>query len=378
MRYPGLALSILSIALLQGCGEKDLSPEQKAYVSKLESELVTTKKDIDSANKASSSYSGGLLKALIETRVEILKTNQALLEQRILSVQSRGSTKIETAVTQQDDVLASKLAEEIAQIKSEIKAARDDAAQYSGGLIQVMKLSTVATKEQSLAMLEQRHLVAKYGLKLVSLSPSAATISPPIEVSSPPTPTVEQLLPPGSGPLGLEAGLSVDLIEKMSGEKLQLSDEAENLYMLKSPPKSNSSFDAYYVVVSPTVGLCAIRAIGKQIDTNSHGTQLRSSYDEMKSALTGIYGKPQNLEYLTQGSIWREPNDWMMGLYKQERAHWSKWEGKQSSPLKSNLSMVAVGAIALASDSGYVRVEYAFNNFTACTEEIKKKSQGSL
>ncbi|WP_288076485.1 hypothetical protein [Pseudomonas sp.] len=380
MRYPGLALSVLTIALLQGCGERDLSPEQKAYVATLEAELANTKSEVDASSKAASAYAGGLIKSLMEVRLEILKTNQALLEQRILAVRSGGGTKIGTIATKPDEQLAAQLATEVAQLKASIQAAQAEAARYSGGLVQAMKLATVATQEQSLAMLEQRYLVAKYGL-YGGFSAPARDQSPqpaPAPAHKESSSVVPDKLPAGNGPFGLEQGLSVDLIEKMAGESLRVSDDSENLYVLGSPPKPNNSFDTYYLVVSPTVGLCAVRAIGKPISTNGYGSQLISRYDEMKSALSGVYGKPQSQEYLGEGSIWKEPSDWMAGLYKQERAHWSKWEGKQSSPLKNSLSVVAVGAIALGHDSGYVRVEYEFSNYGACTEEIRKKSQSSL
>lgn len=378
MRYPGLALSILTIALLQGCGERDLSPEQKAYVATLEAELANTKSEVDASSKASSAYAGGLIKSLMDARLEILKTNQALLEQRILSVRSGGGTKIETTTTKPDEQLAAQLAAEMVQLKSSVQTAQAEAARYSGGLVQAMKLATVATQEQSLAMLEQRYLVAKYGLYGGFSAPARDQSPQPAAAHKESSSVAPDKLPAGNGPFGLEQGLSVDLIEKMAGESLRVSDGSENLYVLGSPPKPNSSFDTYYLVVSPTVGLCAVRALGKPISTNAYGSQLISRYDEMKSALSGVYGKPQSREYLGEGSIWKEPSDWMTGLYKQERAHWSKWEGKQSSPLKNSLSAVAVGAIALGHDSGYVRVEYEFSNYGACTEEIRKKSQSSL
>lgn len=86
MRKQGFFLLLLVVSALQGCGDKDLSPEQKAYVDKLNTELAATKLEIDSAQQSASAFSGGIINLLATTRLEILKTNQELLEQRILSV----------------------------------------------------------------------------------------------------------------------------------------------------------------------------------------------------------------------------------------------------------------------------------------------------
>ncbi|MCU1753521.1 hypothetical protein [Pseudomonas helleri] len=166
MRTYGYFLVFWAVFMLQGCTEKELTQEQKAYVSQLESELSKTKQEIDSANQSSApryswlttdsanqssaNYSGGLIKDLITTRVEVLKTNQALLEQRILAVQSKSSVTVATVASNADEELASKLAAEIAQTKVDIASAKAEAAQYSGGLILALKLSTIATSEQTL------------------------------------------------------------------------------------------------------------------------------------------------------------------------------------------------------------------------------------
>lgn len=164
MRKLGISLVLSSVAVLGGCGPKDLTPEQRAYLSKLDGELSHTKSEIESAKQAAASYSGGLIKALIATRVEVLQTNQALIEQRMLAVESGSPVKVETTASVPDEALASSIAGEIQSVKTNINAAKIDAANYSGGIILSLKLSAIATTEQSLAMLEQRYLVAKFGL----------------------------------------------------------------------------------------------------------------------------------------------------------------------------------------------------------------------
>lgn len=375
MRARGFVVCILAIAMLQGCMEKDLTPEQKAYVSRLEAELSQTKQSIDEASKSASAYSGGLIKDLISTRIEILKTNQALLEQRILAVQSQGGVKIETTASKPDEEAASKLTIEINKAKAAITSAKVEVAQYSGGLIQALKLSTIVTSEQTLAMLEQQYLVAKYGLNPVrpSVLPSPESNSTPVASSQ--TTGKPDLLPPGGGPFGLEVGVSGDIIEKMTGETPRLVKESENLYLLDSAPKPNDAFEQYGLVISPTVGLCVIRGVGKTIQTNNYGHQLQSSYEAMRDSLAAIYGKPKTYDFLMPGSIWKDSNDWMMGLYKQDRTLAAEWKGPG---IKNNISGITIDARALGTDKGYFVVEYVFSNNPDCSAELKKQKTDSL
>jgi hypothetical protein len=355
--------------------EKDLTPEQKAYVSRLEAELSQTKQSIDEASKSASAYSGGLIKDLISTRIEILKTNQALLEQRILAVQSQGGVKIETTASKPDEEAASKLTIEITKAKAAITSAKVEVAQYSGGLIQALKLSTIATSEQTLAMLEQQYLVEKYGLNPVrpSVFPSSESNSTPVASSQ--ITGKPDLLPPGGGPFGLEVGISGDIIEKMTGETPRLVKESENLYLLDSAPKPNDAFEQYGLVISPTVGLCVIRGVGKTIQTNNYGHQLQSSYEAMRDSLAAIYGKPKTYDFLMPGSIWKDSNDWMMGLYKQDRTLAAEWKGPG---IKNNISGITIDARALGTDKGYFVVEYVFSNNPDCSAELKKQKTDSL
>ena len=378
MRTYGYFLVFWAVFMLQGCTEKELTQEQKAYVSQLEIELSKTKQEIDSANQSSANYSGGLIKDLITTRVEVLKTNQALLEQRILAVQSKSSVTVATVASNADEELASKLAAEIAQTKVDIASAKAEAAQYSGGLILALKLSTIATSEQTLAMLEQQYLVSKYGLLPVRAAmqvlPTKSSVPVPSVAAIQPA-AAPDLLPTGTGPFGFESGISAEIIEKMTGETPRLIKESENLYFLDKAPKPNDAFEQYGLVISPTVGLCVIRAIGKSIQTNDFGHQLQSSYDSMRDALTAIYGKPKIYDFLMPGSIWKDSNDWMTSLYKQDRTLAAEWKGPG---IKNDISSIAIDARAASRDKGYFVVQYDFNNKPECTAELKKQKNDSL
>ena len=373
----GIAAVCAMAILLSGCWKKELTPEEKTLVSSLTSELQRTQQEIAAAATTSSSYSGGVIKLLADARAEILKTNQALLEQRIQSIETGAPVKIESVITAPNKAAAASIATEIEATKANIAASKAEADQFSGGLIHALKLSVVATQQQTLAMLEQKYLIAMYGL-----NPSTATA--PLPVPSTPSALPDSpaqtkaSIPAAAGPLGFAGGQSQEEIEGMTGDSLTVIDEAQNLYGSSRSPKPNAAFESFALVVSPTLGLCQIRAIGKTINTNRFGHQLQSDFDEMKEALTGAYGKPQMLDHLMRGSIWKEADDWMMGLYKKDRVLIAEWSASTATPLKNNLESIVMSARALGADSGYYMLQYSFTNNAACEAERKTKAQGSL
>lgn len=372
------ALLISAVILSAGCLQKELTPEEKELVGSLRTELMATNESLQAAKSQDQKISGGLIKALITVRIEILETNQALIQQRINAIESGAPVKQVTTVSTADPQLAKSLESEIEREKAELGSAQRD-AQASGGLIGVMKAAAAATKEQTLAMLQQRYLSAKYGLTPSPL-PQQAPLPTAAALPAAPTPSssVEPDIPAGNGPFGLEAGISKEIIERMTGEILVLRDEAQNLYTIGNPPKPNEAFQTYALVISPTVGLCQIRAVGKTINSNDYGHQLKDAFTELQNALTSVYGKPQVLDTLLSGSIWKEPRDWMMSLYKKDRSLIAEWNSTKATPLKSDIATITMVARAQRNDSGYMMVQYSFNNEPACEAELKRKASGSL
>jgi hypothetical protein len=80
------------------------------------------------------------------------------------------------------------------QPSDDLLAARAEAARFTGGLVHSLKLSTVATLEQTLANLRQQHALSKFGLLLpqpqTPQSESAATSPNATEIDNDaPSPT---------------------------------------------------------------------------------------------------------------------------------------------------------------------------------------------
>lgn len=376
-----LIATLVGITMLTGCGPQELTPEQKQEVSALKAELSQTEGEISAAKEVDQQFSGGLIKNLTTARLEVLGTNKALLEQRINAIESGAKIDVVVSGTKPDPELAASIKTEIDNLTVKINEAKADASQYTGGLIQVLKLSAVATEEQSMAMLQQKYLTAKYGLAEVKLAPvqdNAATASGKKEATSKTTQEQPPLLPPAEGPFGLEAGLTQKNIEDMIGAKLKPLPDSVNLYTSDTLPKQNADFEMYGLLISPKAGLCQIRAVGKNIDTDSYGLALKSRFEDLSSSLSSLYGKAETTDLVLEGSIWKEPQDWMMGLNKKERFLSATWKGTKETPLKNNIDTISIEARANSSLKGYVYLQYSFTNNDVCQAEIEGAKKSSL
>jgi hypothetical protein len=178
--WPPIAIAI-TMAVFLGCAPS-LSPEQKEQVKSLQGELSLLRMEIASAQADESRYAGGLIKSMIVIRLEVLKTNEALIQQRILAIE--GWAKIETSVKAAvpDASRAASLAKEIEAQRRKLDDAKAESDRYAGGLVKALAETSVATTANTIAMLEQARLTAQYGLlapqlPVGSVSPTAVQIS---------------------------------------------------------------------------------------------------------------------------------------------------------------------------------------------------------
>jgi hypothetical protein len=174
--FSALTCSVL-IASAQACMPAQLTPEQEAEIASLKGELSTIRADVEQAKKEDAALSAGLVKTLIAVRLEILRTNEALIQQRIHALESGASVTVVLNATDPDPLRAAELLNEIEIQKAKLADARQEANRYSGGLVQVMSLAAAATTANTLAFLEQEYFAAKYGLALPRVD-SAAIVKP--------------------------------------------------------------------------------------------------------------------------------------------------------------------------------------------------------
>jgi len=218
MRYSGLLipLFLLSLALVTYEAQAQ-SPEIVRKIEALKSELEQLRSEVVEAEEKNASLAGGLVKALVETRIEIIKTTASLIQQRIHALESGAKITLEVSGTQPDEELAQRLKLEIETQLAELKNAREEAAKYSGGLVAAMKQATVATQEQTLAMLRQRYLSAKYGLPVI-LPPATGGIGSEQGVLGIPSSRTSPVSPDVPADVNTEV-ISVKLLSKRFAEQ---------------------------------------------------------------------------------------------------------------------------------------------------------------
>lgn len=201
--------------------------------------------------------------------------------------------------------------------------------------------------------------------KLVdSLRQSTVPVRPPSAEQQP-----QDLPKPTTGPFGLAKGISVATLQKLVD--LAPVPSTPGVYKATRVPKGSGDFESYTLVVGPHQGLCKIAGIGRNISTSSQGIELRSAFDRLESMVAERYGTGSRIDQLLPGSIWQEPNDFMMGLVKKERHLETYWlKDKPDAHLPPDIEAISLEANGLRSDVGYMDVSFEFNNFDACQKEI--------
>jgi hypothetical protein len=162
----------------------------------LAGEITSLDSEIAAAEAESAKYASGLLKGLIESRVQTLKQTRAMLNQRRKAQDYNVS--VQYIVDGKPFQLPPDAAGQMASLEAEIEKARRqivaqqaEVARYAGGLVQAMALTTLATQQQTLAMLEQRRLAIRYQLPQYlafanTSAPSPAPASPLTVTGRPP------------------------------------------------------------------------------------------------------------------------------------------------------------------------------------------------
>ncbi len=71
------------------------------------------------------------------------------------------------------------------------------------------------------------------------------------------------------------------------------------------------------------------------------------------------------------GSIWNEPEDWMMASLKDELMYGYTWDQRN---MPNNVKTIFLSAGAMSRDEGYILVEFAFNNEKDCENRAQDKA----
>jgi hypothetical protein len=169
-------------------------------------------------------------------------------------------------------------------------------------------------------------------------------------------------------------GMTLAQVKSQTGSEPKLVQD--DLYEV-DPPNKNNLFESYVVRIHNTYGVYMIKAIGKNIETNGYGIGVKTAFDQLLASIERTYGKYKKTDELLRGSIWNDPDDWMMALRRNERFLFASWDREIGSTLSPDLKSIAIAAAALSSSRGYVSLDYYSINYDTVNEE-KKTSQDSV
>jgi len=146
--------------------------------AELDRDIAAIRAELDSAAKEGEKYSSGLIKSLIDVRVETLRTNEAMLLAKKASflrridllyiVNGRASERVSEAGLKN-------MQEDIFEVRKRVAEAELKAQAYTGGLAQAMALATTETERLALAQLYLAYYSYKYGIFTSNLGSPAST-----------------------------------------------------------------------------------------------------------------------------------------------------------------------------------------------------------
>ena len=174
------------------------------------------------------------------------------------------------------------------------------------------------------------------------------------------------------GPFGLYMGMTQAQLSQL--DRSLTPDKTNYGWFHVAVPRPSIRFFEDYAVAAPQgTGLCKIVAAGKTVETSVYGSELRDEFDAIVAGITTKYGQPDDkTDYLKEGSIWGEPQDWMMGLKLKERELRTVWRSRSTLP--NYIADISVTAAATSANRGFVILVYEFDNVDACYAELRAKS----
>ncbi|HOO02692.1 MAG TPA: hypothetical protein PLE76_08260 [Rectinema sp.] len=174
---------------------------------------------------------------------------------------------------------------------------------------------------------------------------------------------------------GIKMGSTLEELAAMGCNPTLMEGESYIYYV--TPPQPHSLFKTYSVIVSPTYGVYRIFAFTGEISCSQYVTELKDKFSDIKKQLALTYGKSKDYDYLKYSSIWKEPQDWMMSLYKKDRILTSFWAKESGSNVPNDLDGIMLEANALSNTKGVLVLRYDSINAGKAVDEIKAV-QGSV
>ena len=172
-----------------------------------------------------------------------------------------------------------------------------------------------------------------------------------------------------NGPFGFQYGMTKGQVSALIGAKNVKQSSNDLVVEVLTAPKPHPAFESYFLIFSDK-GLVKILASGKNI-TDNYGDDTKRQVNTIKEAISEKYGTANVIDYLRYGSIWKEPNEWTMGVYKKERTLMTYWN-LRSAPV-NHITFISLDVAAVNSGTTYLQLTYEFEGFEEYIDKVKDK-----
>lgn len=172
----------------------------KEKLPSIQKDLTELEAQIRAAEEEDARYQGGLVKTLTTVRLGLLRQTHAMLQQRAkawffgIGLKYTVDGKPFTPPADRRELLTA-VQKQIEDTRRKLLDEEQEAGRYSGGLVQALSLTTVATIRNTLAMLEQKRLALEYGLPQYVGFTNIETTAPSSSSAAQPAATPEKLQP---------------------------------------------------------------------------------------------------------------------------------------------------------------------------------------
>ncbi len=160
---------IVLVVLSGSCAGLLLMAYSEPSTAVLDSDLAEIRVRIKAAGDEDAKYAGGLIKVIVALEREVLRSTEAMLEQKRTSLIRRIDLRYTVegrTLTPANDERLKQIADDLEKAGAALAEDQAEAARYAGGLVQTMALMTAATDRLNIAQLSLAYYGAKYGLAL--------------------------------------------------------------------------------------------------------------------------------------------------------------------------------------------------------------------
>lgn len=166
---------------------------------------------------------------------------------------------------------------------------------------------------------------------------------------------------------GLEMGVA-------TSELATIKDEGspDGMFRILEIEDPAPLFTAYIGQFSEQQGLCWVKAIGGDIPSDATGTEIKALFQLEKKRLETLYGLYKDFDFRFSGRSDDDLQNWLQAVKEGDRYVASIWNAQYGSELPDTVDSVGLVVNAYSDNTGYLSLEYTFNNIVSCENELSK------